>query len=120
MNSSSDPSRFESTPERHDAKKLEAGLERVREMADPLLDQLAIDLRLSRDDVMRLAVLLFGQYLDITRSKDTFVLVVKGDVTAYDNALEVLVAANESDEAFSMLLAHLQEVARQEREDSNE
>lgn len=103
-----DPFRFERGPEAVDPRRLEQGLERLRERADPLVEKLSEELRLTRDDVMRLAVVLFGQYLDLTRAKDTFVIVVRGTATPYDNALQVLVAGDEGGEDFAELIEQLQ------------
>ncbi len=94
-------------PEAEDVAKLETALERVRELSTPMLERLAEELRMTQDDVVRLAVVLFGRYLDMTKAKDTFILVVKGSVTAYDTALEALVAGEHGDEPFAALLEHL-------------
>lgn len=113
-----DPFGYEHGPEvekaQEAAERLERDLERVREEAEPLVAKLAEDLRLSEADVIRLAVVLFGRYLDMTRSRDTVVLVVKGDVAAYDNALQVLVSAEPGGEVFEALLHHLDSEANGE------
>jgi hypothetical protein len=112
MSSVDDPFKYERGPEVESAveaaERLEKSMEYVRAQAEPLVQKLAEDLQLSQGDVIRLAIVLFGRYLDMTRASDTVVLVVKGDVAAYDNAVQVLVSAEPGGEAFEALLAHLE------------
>lgn len=103
-----DPFGYEKGPEPEDAGRLEKNLETVRKQAEEMLDGLSESLRLPRDDVVRLAVIVFGRYIDMTRAKDALVLVVKGTVTPYQNALEVLVSGERGDE-FQALLDHIEQ-----------
>jgi hypothetical protein len=111
MNQIDDPFGYERGPEPEDAERLEKDLEIVRKQAEEMLDGLSENLRLPRDDILRLAVLVFGRYIDMTRSKDTLVLVVKGTVSPYENALEVLVSGESRGEDFQALFEHIEKAA---------
>jgi hypothetical protein len=102
----SDPFGYERGPE--DLGTLEADLEIVRQEAEPLIERLAQQLRLSDKDVMALAVLLFGHYLDLTTADDTITLVVKGTVTPYDSALQAMLTGAPRGTQLEALLAHIE------------
>jgi hypothetical protein len=109
-------------PQGHTSKKAERGpepetrvevnrlqdLEYVRERAEPLLSQIAVELRMSEDDVARLAVILFGRWLDLSQDPDSVVLVVKGTITPYDSAVQVLVSSGPHGRQFEELITELQ------------
>ena len=89
------------------AERLITNFEQVRETAEAMVDRLSEKMKVPRMDVFRLAVVFFGRYLDMTRSGDTIVLVVKGQVKAYESALQVLVAGDEEYKFFDELLVGL-------------
>jgi len=91
------------------AARFEADLEFVKSEAGPWAERLMKDLKLGRADVFQLAVVFFGRYLDLTRSPDKVVLVVKGDVTPYDSALQALVTDDRDENVVSTLLDNLAE-----------
>jgi hypothetical protein len=80
----------------------------VRSRIDPLLRQIAVELRMSEDDVARLAVILFGRWLDLSQDPDSVVLVVKGTITPYDSAVQVLVSSGPHGRQFEELITELQ------------
>lgn len=86
--SPNDPFGLEKGPEGE--RSLESALEGMRPAANRFLEELAVSLRLPREDVAALAVVLFAKYLDMAQDDDTIVLVVKGRVTPYDTALEAM------------------------------
>jgi hypothetical protein len=98
-----------STPEqpRDTAERFQADLEYFKEQAAPWLEKLTRELNLSEDDVYQLAVVFFGRHLDLTRGPDKVVLVVKGEVTPYDSALQALVADERDENVVTTLLSAL-------------
>jgi hypothetical protein len=108
-----DPFGYERGPQGEGTERLGENLETVRRQAEEMLDGLSESLRLPRDDVIRLAVVVLGRYIDMTRAKDALVLVVKGTVTPYENALEVLVSGDRADE-FQALLDHLEQATERQ------
>lgn len=102
----SDPFGYEHGPE--ELRALEAELEIIRQEAEPLIEKLAQQLRLTEDDVKALAVFLFGHYLDTTKADDVITLVVRGTVTPYDSALQAVLSAAPRGLQLESLMAHLE------------
>jgi apolipoprotein N-acyltransferase len=101
----------EQGPEREleDAARFEANLEYVKQSAGAWVERLMEDLDLPEEDVYQLAVVVFGRYLDLTNSPDKVVLVVQGEVTPYDNALQALIADDREQDFYTALIGRLQE-----------
>ena len=91
------------------AARFEADLEYVKREAEPWAERLMRDLKLSEESVYQLAVVFFGRYLDLTRSPDKVVLVVQGEVTPYDSALQALIANERDENVINTLLDNLGE-----------
>jgi hypothetical protein len=111
MASKPNSSNPEQGPEREleDAARFEANLEYVKRSSGAWVERLMTDLDLPEEDVFQLAVVVFGRYIDLTNAPDKLVLVVQGEVTAYDNALQALLVDEREQDFYGALIGRLRE-----------
>jgi hypothetical protein len=99
-------------------ESLRSELQAINEVFEDELTRLEVELHLEREQVKKIAVFLLGRHLDISRDPDTLVLVVRGTVTPYDSALQVLLAGSDPAKAhdFQALVQLMNEVETREED----
>lgn len=92
-----------SSPETAEPRDLMREYERVKEVLEPFTQKLAVEMGQPYDHIVRLMIAMFSRSVDVTHGVDTLVLVVRGFVTPYDNATQVLVSGGPHSQEFEEL-----------------